>query len=84
MKGGSYNRVVGITITPKPKTTSFNWLKSYLGLDKTSKESKCYILRIPRMGVEGEDVDGISARIWNGMLRLLQLPNPDFLCLLPR
>ncbi|KNG44613.1 hypothetical protein TW65_08538 [Stemphylium lycopersici] len=62
MKGGSYNRVIGINITSKPKTTSFHWLKSYLGLGKTTEEPKRYILRIPRMGVEGDDVDDIQRK----------------------
>lgn len=52
MRGGSYNRVVGVTIHPtRPKKYSFEWLKLIM-LQKRGKAStevtKSYVVRIPR------------------------------------
>jgi hypothetical protein len=55
MKGGSFNRVGGITISPKPKKFNFNWFKSHcLGARRKTAASK-YIVRIPCAEVLGDD-----------------------------
>ena len=57
MKGGTYNRVVGVTISSKVQKFTLEWFKSCLrrlqGI--ASVDSKSYIIRIPRVKVTGEN-----------------------------
>lgn len=58
MKGGSYNRVIGVSFVSKPKKFSLAWfLFSCLGLRKKKGVTRLekYVLRIPRMRYEYED-----------------------------
>ncbi|KAG9188169.1 hypothetical protein G6011_02092 [Alternaria panax] len=60
MKGGSFNRVVGITISSKPKKSGLKWFLCRC-LSASKKERKAtfdsYILRIPRIEYGGDDAD---------------------------
>ena len=58
MKGGSYNRVVAVTVCAKPKKYRVQWFKSLcLGTWRKSKsqEPESYIVRIPRQ--DGSEMD---------------------------
>ncbi|KAL1795197.1 hypothetical protein ACET3X_007013 [Alternaria dauci] len=58
MKGGSYNRVIGITVASKLKQFSLFWfLRRCFGARKETLATKfdAYILRIPRMSFEGDN-----------------------------
>jgi hypothetical protein len=58
MKGGSFNRVVGVTIPSKPRRFGLYWfLCRCLGAHKKRSEAKfdSYVVRIPRTEYEGED-----------------------------
>jgi len=58
MKGGSFNRVVGVSFMSKPRKFSLAWfLLSCLGRRKKKGAARLekYVLRIPRMGYEYED-----------------------------
>jgi hypothetical protein len=58
MKGGSYNRIIGVTISPKPTKFSWGWfLYRCLGArkKKATAQLEPYIVRIPRMQYGGEN-----------------------------
>ncbi|EUC41905.1 hypothetical protein COCMIDRAFT_51989, partial [Bipolaris oryzae ATCC 44560] len=88
MKGGSYNRVAALTISPRPKRTRLTWFHAllqtlfpswYQGALQTSEspDSKSYIIRILRF--EGEDEDfGVNrdVAILKTVGALLDLPIP--------
>jgi hypothetical protein len=50
MKGGSFNRVANITISPKAKKFSFSWFKSHCfgGARRSKSTASKHIIRIPR------------------------------------
>jgi len=57
MKGGSNNRVVGVTISPKSKKFTLEWFKSFLCARprNAATKSETYVLRIPRVEATGDD-----------------------------
>ena len=65
MKGGSYNRVVGVTILSKLKKSGLHWfLCCCLGArgKKAAPKLEPYIVRIPRTRYENEDPAATMAR----------------------
>lgn len=88
MKGGSYNRVAALTISPRPKRTLVTWFHALLqilfpswfqGALQTSEtpDSNSYIVRIPR--TDGEDDNLVVNRnvaILKTVGALLDLPIP--------
>ncbi|CAA9964585.1 APH domain containing protein [Pyrenophora teres f. maculata] len=86
MKGGANNRVIGVTIIPKSKRFTLRWLKLFLQPHqrKSTTEPDSYVVRIPRTGVEGEDVVGAMGEdmkkevaILNTVKSRLALPTPQ-------
>lgn len=77
MKGGSYNRVIGVDITPKAKKSSFDWLKMFCTRRKQkhpSTKTDSYVVRIPRH--DGEDMDNDIA-ILRAVATHVSLPTPE-------
>jgi hypothetical protein len=60
MKGGTYNRVIGVKIWSKPKMWSWSWswfMFRCLSARKKKAAAQCksYIVRVPRTGQGGDD-----------------------------
>ncbi|CAG5169910.1 uncharacterized protein ALTATR162_LOCUS7100 [Alternaria atra] len=84
MKGGSYNRVVGVIISSKPKKSGLHWfLRRCLGArgKKATPKLEPYIVRIPRTRYEDEDPAATMARHMERKVAILKtvgsrLPSP--------
>ncbi|KAI1515629.1 Phosphotransferase enzyme protein [Pyrenophora tritici-repentis] len=86
MKGGTYNRVVGVTISSKLPKYTLAWLKSCLSARRKNAtiDSTSYIIRIPRTEATGDDSIGSLAddmkqgvAILNTVKSCLSLPTPE-------
>jgi aminoglycoside phosphotransferase (APT) family kinase protein len=65
MTGGTYNRVIGVTIASYPKKFGLHsFLTCFLGVRKKKSVAKfdSYIVRIPRMSFSGDDSDTHMAK----------------------
>ncbi|KAI4610294.1 hypothetical protein J4E80_008058 [Alternaria sp. BMP 0032] len=67
MKGGSFNRVIGISFPQKPKKFSLAWFlfPCLSARKKKSGQLESYIFRIPRCSYEEDD--GFAARMGDAM-----------------
>jgi len=87
MKGGSFNRVIGVTLSTKPKMFSWIWFTfRCLGARKKKATTQCesYIVRVPRMMDDGENGAEAMAEDMKRQVAVLKttmsrlpLPTPD-------
>ena len=83
IKGGAYNRIIGLTISaPKPKKWTFAWFRALLfrafcfRTKPTQPKEQKYVLRIPRYENEGYGMD-YDIAVLKFACKTLDVPIPE-------